>query len=159
VLEAKDGHVVVTPVQDHQWNGFVRALGDPEWANSELCKDEVSRLENREKIQPWVQESAAHFSRDELYHRAQAEGAPIGAVRNVAEVQEWEQARQRGFFQEIDHPEAGKREYPTVPYQFSETPAEVRPAPLLGQHNEEVYCQRLGYSPQDLTRLAAAGVI
>ena len=82
---------------------------------------------------------------------------PLGPVRTIAEVAAWEQARSRGFFAEVEHPEAGRLEYPTAPYLFSETPwREERPAPLLGQHNDEIYCERLGYSRRDLARLSAA---
>ena len=59
----------------------------------------------------------------------------------------------------LDHVEAGKQLYPTVPYRLSKTPWSGKPAPLLGQHNEEIYCDALGYSRQDLARLAASGVI
>jgi crotonobetainyl-CoA:carnitine CoA-transferase CaiB-like acyl-CoA transferase len=159
VLKVKDGYLVVTPVQDHQWNGFMRALGNPEWSTSELCKDEIARTENRDKLQPLVEECVSGMNRDELYHRAQAEGTPIGPVRNVAEVQAWKQARQRGFFQEVEHPEAGTYEYAGSACQFSESPWALGPAPLLGQHNEEIYCERLGYERPELARLAAAGVI
>ena len=69
------------------------------------------------------------------------------------------QLKERGFFAEIEHPEAGTLKYPTVSYQFSETPWRGRPAPLLGQHNELIYCERLSYSRQELTQLATAGII
>jgi crotonobetainyl-CoA:carnitine CoA-transferase CaiB-like acyl-CoA transferase len=50
--------------------------------------------------------------------------------------------------------------YPGQPYQFSKTaPRNRHGAPLLGQHNEEVYCTRLGYTKQDLIKLREAGII
>jgi crotonobetainyl-CoA:carnitine CoA-transferase CaiB-like acyl-CoA transferase len=159
VLKTKDGHLVVTPVQDHQWQGFMRALDNPEWSTSELCKDEAARTDNREKLQPLVEKCVAEVSRDELYHRAQAEGTPIGAILNVAEIYGWEQARARGFFRKVEHPQAGTHDYPGPPYQFSKTPGVVEAAPLLGEHNEEIYCDRLGLERPELVRLAAAGVI
>lgn len=55
---------------------------------------------------------------------------------------------------------AGKAEYPGPPYKWSESPARIaRPAPCLGEHNEEVYCQELGFSKEDLVALRGAGVI
>ena len=66
----------------------------------------------------------------------------------------------RGFFVDIEHPETGKIKYPGVPYRFSETTCSVEyPAPLLGQHNEEVYCHHLNYAKQDLVKLREAGII
>jgi crotonobetainyl-CoA:carnitine CoA-transferase CaiB-like acyl-CoA transferase len=159
LTKAKDGYFVVTPVQNHQWRGFVRAMGDPDWANAEWCQDEIKRMEHRGEIQPRIEEWAAGLTRDEIYRRAQAEGSPTGPVRNVAEVAASEQAQARGFFTELEHVEAGRHTYPTAPYRFSKTPWQGGPAPLLGEHNEEVYCDRLGYSQQALARLRADGVI
>ena len=61
---------------------------------------------------------------------------------------------------EIDHPVAGKLMYPGLPFKLTNgAPTGNCGAPLLGQHNEDVYCGRLGYSKQDLTKLREAGVI
>jgi crotonobetainyl-CoA:carnitine CoA-transferase CaiB-like acyl-CoA transferase len=61
---------------------------------------------------------------------------------------------------EVDHPVAGKLEYPGLAYQFSGVTKRPRAgAPLLGQHNEEVFGKRLHYAAQDLLKLRQAGVI
>jgi crotonobetainyl-CoA:carnitine CoA-transferase CaiB-like acyl-CoA transferase len=66
----------------------------------------------------------------------------------------------RGFFVEVEHAENGKLKYPGVPYRFSGIPREIpMAAPLLGQHNEEIYCGRLGYTKRDLGRLKESGEI
>jgi crotonobetainyl-CoA:carnitine CoA-transferase CaiB-like acyl-CoA transferase len=159
LTEAKDGYVMITPLEHHQWQGLIRAMGNPEWSKADWCQNEASRYEHFLEGRQHVQEWAAGLTRDEIYHRAQAEGAPTGPVRDVAEVRDWEQARARGFFAEIEHEQVGKQVYPTAPYRFSKTPWAGSAAPLLGQHNEEVYCDRLGYSRRDLARLTASGVI
>jgi crotonobetainyl-CoA:carnitine CoA-transferase CaiB-like acyl-CoA transferase len=49
---------------------------------------------------------------------------------------------------------------PAIPYHFSKTPVKLeRAAPLLGEHNETIYCERLGYDRERLRELAEAGVI
>jgi crotonobetainyl-CoA:carnitine CoA-transferase CaiB-like acyl-CoA transferase len=159
LLEAKDGYVMVTPVQDHQWDGLVRAMGSPAWAQGDECRGEVARQEHHEEIQPRIQAWARELSREEIYQRLQAEGTPAGPVWNVAEVRDWPQARAREFFVALDHPEAGAQTYPSAPYRFDGTGYRGARAPLLGEHTEEVYCGQLGYSRADLARLSAAGVI
>ena len=160
LLACRDGHVVITPAQNHQWNALVQLMGTPPWTQEERCRDEHARARSRDYIQPLVEEWAAQQSKEDLYDRGQALNVPIGPVRNAAEIMQWPQARHRGFFAEIDHPAAGRLEYPTVAYHLSETPWRGRrAAPLLGEHNEEIYCHRLGFSHQDLVRLAGAGVI
>jgi CoA:oxalate CoA-transferase len=155
----KDGYIMVTPLESHQWQGLIRAMGNPEWAKADWCHDEVERYQHVEEARERTREWAKDLSRDEIYRRTQAEGTPTGPVRNVAEVRAWEQAQARGFFVSIEHEQAGEQVYPTAPYLFSKTPWAGSAPPLLGQHNEEVYCDRLGYSQQELARLAALGVI
>ncbi|MBU2260870.1 MAG: CoA transferase, partial [Proteobacteria bacterium] len=68
------------------------------------------------------------------------------------------QARQ--FFIEIEHPKVGKHPYPGLPFKMSSTPGQLkRPAPLLGEHNEEIYCHHLGFTKQELIQLREAKVI
>ena len=100
------------------------------------------------------------MTKEELWNSPQSTVFPIGPIRRMDEVANSAQLRARGFFVEIEHPEAGKLKYPSAPYQLSRTPWQARrPAPLLGQHNEEVFCNRFGYTKQDLVKFKEAGVI
>jgi crotonobetainyl-CoA:carnitine CoA-transferase CaiB-like acyl-CoA transferase len=159
LTRAKDGYFIVTPLEKHQWVSLIRAMGEPEWSKADWCQEETGRLEHAAEAREHIEEWAAGLTRDEIYHLCQAEGTPAGPVRNVAEVRAWKQAQAREFFVKIEHPEAGTQVYPTAPYRFSKTAWVGHAAPLLGQHNREVYCDGLGHSPQDLARLAATGVI
>jgi crotonobetainyl-CoA:carnitine CoA-transferase CaiB-like acyl-CoA transferase len=97
---------------------------------------------------------------EEIYRRSQEKGIPIGAVRKADQVLKDKQMATRGFFVEIEHQETGKLKYPGVPYRFSKIQREApSAAPLLGQHNEEIYYRRMGYSKRDLAKLKEAGVI
>jgi len=70
------------------------------------------------------------------------------------------QLKARDFFADVDHPQIGRIKFPTAPYRFSKTPWRLeRPAPLLGGHNEDIYCGRLGYSREGLAQMRAAGTI
>ncbi|MGD0764879.1 MAG: CoA transferase [Dehalococcoidia bacterium] len=160
LMPCRDGYVILTLPQDHQWEGLVRAMGNPEWAQREEYATEAGRAQHHSDIQPRVEEWVAGFEKEDLYNLAQSFSVPLAPVRSTAEVVRWRQPLERGFFAEIDHPAAGKLRYPTAPYVLSETPWRgERAAPLLGEHNEEVYCGLLGYPREDLARLRAAGVI
>ncbi|MEK7849124.1 MAG: CoA transferase, partial [Chloroflexota bacterium] len=70
------------------------------------------------------------------------------------------QYKSRDYFVQSEHPKAGPLTYAGAPFKMSETPWQVRrPAPMLGEHNEEVFCGRLGLSREELVRLRQAGVI
>lgn len=76
------------------------------------------------------------------------------------ELVECEQLQAREYFRPLTHPKAGTLPYPGEVMGLTETPVQLRSAaPLLGQHNEEVFCGRLGYSRQELSQLRQMGVI
>ncbi len=136
--KAKDGWVMLTTLEKHQWEGLVRAMGNPEWAQADWCATPQGRMEHFDEVEARKNAWGESLMREEIYHAAQGEGTPAAPVRNVAEVLEWRQPRARGFFAEIDHPRAGTLQVPTAASQFSKTPWSGRRAPLLGEHTDEV---------------------
>ncbi len=71
-----------------------------------------------------------------------------------------EQLNSRDYFHNVDHPSAGVLRYPGAPFRLSATPCRVvRPAPSLGQHNEEILGGELGISQGELRSLSQNGVI
>ena len=85
---------------------------------------------------------------------------PFSEVMSINAVADCPHLNEREFFPEIEREQVGKLKYPGFPFHFSETPCRInRPAPLLGQHNEKIYKERLGYSSEELVRLFRARVI
>jgi len=155
-----DGRVLIQSSQDHQWRGLVKAMGNPEWAEDERFKTDEGRKKNTAEIQRHLDEWTKKHTAEEIFHMVQAAKSPAAPVNSPEAVVKSPQAEARGFFVEMEHPVAGKFKYPSSPCIFSRTPWHAeRPAPLLGQHNEEVFCKRLGYSRQDLVKLKEAEVI
>jgi len=64
----------------------------------------------------------------------------------------------RGYFVEVENPATSKVCYPGAQVKMGELLYELKGAPLLGEHNEEVYCNKLGYNKSDLVRLREQGV-
>lgn len=160
LMQCKDGYVIVTNAEEHQWHSFVKLLGEPEWAKDPKLENTFSRALNYYKIEPLVSEWMMKHTKEEIYHRGQELSCPVAMVNSTDEIVNSEQMKARDFFVEIDHKEAGRLKYPQAPYRFSKTPwIASRPAPMLGEHNEEVYCKRLDYTKDDLVRLCEAGVI
>ena len=135
---AKDGWVMLTTLEPHQWQGLLRAMGNPAWADEEWCQSPESRMANMEKIAAHKDAWGQTLEREALYHMAQAEGTPAAPVRDVAEVMAWRQPNARGFFREVDHPRAGRLQVPTMPYRFSNASWVGRRAPLLGEHDQAI---------------------
>ena len=160
ILPCKDGYIYNALAEEHQWRRFIEVMGHPDWADNELFKDAQTRAEYWDALKPLVLEWTMQYTVEEIYRISQEKGIPIGAVRTADQILSDRQMVGRGFFVDIEHQQIGKLKYPGVPYKFSELKQEMpKAAPLLGQHNEAIYCRRMGYSKQDLTKLKEAGVI
>ncbi len=144
---AKDGWVMLTTLETHQWEGMVRAMGNPDWARADWCRTPAGRVEHFDEIEQRKNDWAAGLLREEIYHAAQAEGTPAAPVRDVAEVRAWQQPRARGFFRSTEHPKAGALELPTAPYLFSRSAWAGRRAPLLGEHDDEIRAELRAPAP------------
>jgi crotonobetainyl-CoA:carnitine CoA-transferase CaiB-like acyl-CoA transferase len=104
---------------------------------------------------PWLMER----SRTEIVEACQAGRVLSAPINTTEDLLSDPQFRGRGFWSEAEHPVVGKLTYPGRPAVCSELPWKIRhTAPLLGQHNEEVYTS-LGYSKQDLVKLREGGII
>jgi len=160
ILPCKDGYIYNALAEEHQWRRFVEVMGHPDWADNELFKDASTRAKYWDALKPLLLEWTMEHTVEEIYRSSQERGAPIGAVRTADQVFNDRQMAARGFFVEVENPENGKLKYPGVPYTFSEFQPEAPvAAPLLGQHNEGIYCGRMGYTKRDLIKLKEAGVI
>ena len=105
-------------------------------------------------INPYFKE----HTKMEIAEKAQELRMSTGPVQTTQELVNSPQLKARGYFGEIEHPVVGKLAYPGMPLVMSETPHRWGRAPLLGEHNEEVY-GHLGYTRGDLVKLRERGVI
>jgi crotonobetainyl-CoA:carnitine CoA-transferase CaiB-like acyl-CoA transferase len=160
-VRCSDGNYVKIVIHpDRQWQGLCRALGSPEWTRQDIFADHDTRAEYFAEMNAYLAKEGEKYTANELFSLIQAEGTACAPICSAEWVYDSPQMEARKFFTEIPHPLVGERKYPGLPYQLTNTtPANNFGAPLLGQHNEEIYCNRLGYSKQDMVRLKEAGVI
>ena len=89
-----------------------------------------------------------------------AAGIPCGPIHDVGQVCNDVQVAARNMIIELEHPVAGRQKMPNTPLKFSQTPIDLQePAPLLGQHTEQVLGEWLGLSVEELEALRAEGTI
>ena len=121
----------------------------------------ILRGEHSAHIEELIEAWTLTHTRQEITERGQANHHPWGPVTVAAELLDNEQLWDRGFYQEVADQESGLRMvYPGAPYKLSESGWRfVSPAPQVGQHNVQVYCDELGLSPEELQDLIASGTI
>jgi crotonobetainyl-CoA:carnitine CoA-transferase CaiB-like acyl-CoA transferase len=159
-LECKDGWIYVCCVEEHQWRGFVEVMGNPEWANEEIFGDRFKRADNWEALELFLKEYLREHTVLEVYKAVQEKRVPFAPVSTMGDLLNSEHLKARGFFVEIAQPQAGKHKYPGAPLKYGATPWAIRsPAPVLGQHNEEIFGKRLGLPPARMAELKRSGVI
>jgi crotonobetainyl-CoA:carnitine CoA-transferase CaiB-like acyl-CoA transferase len=159
-MECQDGYIMISALTDREWQDLVKFMGNPSWASDEMFSHWLFRHTNGDKINPHIREFVKHYKKEELFQQLQEKTLAAAPVNTSEDLVHSAQMESRGFFAEVEHPEAGKLRHPTVPYKFSETPSKVEcAAPLLGQHNEAIYCRLLGYSKEELVKLKESGIV
>jgi len=161
VLPCKDGYVCIDAPQMRQYQRFLDLLDNKDWAeapryrNRRAMSDEYPE-EAEALITPWFMQ----HTKDEILEACLKSRVPCVPVRDFDEVLADPHLNTRGYFQTVEHRDAGQLTYPGPPYRLSATPCRtIRSAPALGQHNAEILCGELGLTPSDLPEMARAGII
>jgi crotonobetainyl-CoA:carnitine CoA-transferase CaiB-like acyl-CoA transferase len=159
MLDCQDGKIFVINVEEDQWQRLVDLMGNPEWASLEIFKDRVTRGQNYDALFPLLQEWAANWKVMDLYRAGQERRICFAPVNTMADLFASAHLQAREFFRQVSHQVAGTLSYPGAPFKVPEAGWAIhRPAPLLGQHNAEVY-GRVGISQTELARLRQQGII
>lgn len=159
--ETSDGYILPNPglSTGFDWNKVVEFLGNPE-LDDERFSTPSARLANAEALGEILDRYFRSAKKLEMFHAAHQRRFIYGLVQSPEEVHADLQLQHRGYFVDVDHPEMGTVRFPGAPFLMSRTPWEARrAAPTLGQHNREVYGQRLGYSDSDLASLRSMEVM
>lgn len=155
-----DSWVAIAVATDDQWHRLCRALGSPSWA----MDPELLTASGRRTHQDFIDKQLAAWcecrGRDDIVATLWDAGVPVAKVMQPHRQSELEQLTFRGFFEEVDHPVNGPARLSTVPMRSSagRDRFHTAPAPLLGQHNQELL-SGLGLSDADIATLRAEGVI
>ncbi|MFC2033139.1 CaiB/BaiF CoA transferase family protein [Chloroflexota bacterium] len=143
------------------WPRVVKMLGDPEFLKDPKWATPVAQSDPslKEEFEAFYLRWAMQYTKREVMNIAQENRVPCCSIQDMSDTAADPHLNERGAFIELSHPLAGNLKYPGRPFTMYETPFQVnRPAPLLGEHNPEVYAQ-VGYAGEDLAHLAEWGVI
>ena len=152
--KGNDQWCAISVYTNEEWQHFCNALGNPDWTKAPKFTDTVGRLRNVNELDRRVEEWTVEREPMEVMNTLQAVGVAAGVVQRSIDNMNDPQLKWLNAFTEVDHPVAGKRLYPSIPFKISMmTLRESTPAPLLGQHTEEICHDLLNMSDDEIQRL------
>jgi crotonobetainyl-CoA:carnitine CoA-transferase CaiB-like acyl-CoA transferase len=148
----------MTPYTLRDWQGFLRAAGRADLAESPLVTDPARRNAEIGALYAQLAEILKERDTEEWIAIARAVGIPVAAVRSLEETIADGDLQAAGYLVDYDHPDVGRLSGPAALVRSEDgATAPVRPAPRLGQDTADML-RAIGYSEEDVNRLRASGV-
>jgi len=157
----EDGHerwIAIAVANDEQWAAMLNALAadcsDARFATA------IGRLEHAAPLDEFVNTLTRAHSAADLTAKLQAARVAAYPVENCVDIHQDENLESFGFWHWLEHKEMGPSPYEGLSHRMSRTPGDLRAAaPILGQHNDEVFCDLLKLSPDEIEQLRSENVI
>ena len=138
-LRTRDGHLVLGGNNQKLWRRLCDVLGRPELFDDPRFVDNDARMANRPELVAELESALAARDTEDWVQTLLDGGVPAGPIHDYAQAVADPHTLARDMVVEMQHPEAGTVYGLGIPIKLSETPGSVRrPAPLLGQHDDEV---------------------
>lgn len=153
ILPCRDGYVHVDASTD--WDIFANYMDMPELLQFKPDQLRESADEIDQLLMPWL----AEHSMEDIFQSAQEWRLPFAKVMGIDELPDDPQFKERDFFTAVNHPFVGPLIYSGTPFKMTALESRSDRAPLLGEHNKDIYCDLLGNTIEDLTTFRGMGVI
>ena len=141
------------------WPKICETIGKPEWITDPAYATPKARLPKLKSIFDTIEEWTMTKTKFEVMDILNPLNVPCGPILSMKELTEEPSLRKTGTIVEVDHPERGKYLTIGMPVKLSDSPAEVKRSPLLGEHTDEILAQVLGYDAAEVERIRASGAV
>jgi crotonobetainyl-CoA:carnitine CoA-transferase CaiB-like acyl-CoA transferase len=160
IPRSDDRWVAIACATDAEWRSLCQVMDAPALASDPRFRTKALRRRHRADLDRLMEAWTRRWTPHQVMERLQQAGVPAGVVATGADLYHDRHLRERGFLLTIDHPDTGPLVHPGMTVRLSATPGRVRrPAPTLGQHNDEVFLGELGLTAPAYQALVAQGVI
>ncbi|MEM9316459.1 MAG: CoA transferase [Pseudomonadota bacterium] len=154
-----DGHIIIAVIFDGFWTNLLEVIDEPAFRDDKYLT-QPGRLEDKAFIDARLAEIFSTQPSEYWLQRLEEKRIPCARVNRVDEALADEQVLARNMVVELHHPNGASTKGPGNPIKLSRTDEEsFSPAPLLGQHTQDVLCGLLGYSSEQLSSLRDEGVV
>lgn len=160
--QAKDGYVVIACGNQKLFEILCKeVINMPELITDERFLTVPLRVKNNEILKQYIESWTKQYTVDTIVNLALSKKIPSSPIYDLKQIVEDEHiAKVRQMFVDIEHPVIGKMKMNGNPIKLSETPAQIhKPAPTLGQHNYQVYCDLLGMPKDQVDEYIKRGII
>ncbi len=158
LMPARDGYVVPSIQGSQPWSVFTDLIGE-EGLQDPKFETGPGRIEHGEELKALLEQGLQKWDRKPLFQASGERRLVFGMAQDAGDLVECPHLDSRGFFVTVDHPIVGENRYPGLGPVISDQEFKIeKPAPLLGQHNWEIFNQ-LGFKRKELTLLRSNGII
>jgi benzylsuccinate CoA-transferase BbsF subunit len=152
--QGDDAWVSIAVRTEEEWQGLKTGMGNPAWCEEERFSSRYSRLENRrdlnDNLSTWTRERTA----GDITELLQANGVAAIPVMGAEDRLFNPHFKERGLYSDIEHPSLGAEPVYNIMWNLERTPPSIhRHAPLLGEHNQQIFGGLLGMAEEEITRL------
>ena len=159
LMPARDGYVIPSVQGSQPWSTVAELIGEPALQDERFASGS-GRIEFGEEIHDLLLKGLAQWDRKALHQASGERRLVFGMAQDAGDLHECPHLHERQFFRTVSHPVAGEADYPGMGPRLSGMDYEARRhAPLLGQHNSEIYGDELGCSAGEMAQLRALGAI
>ena len=145
--------------QQQMWKAFANAIGRPDIIEDPRYATPESRWDNRETLNAIIEGWTRQKTKYEAMRILGDAGVPSGACQDTGEILEDPHLKEREMIIDIDYPTRGKYKTVGCPIKLSDSPADIKRPPTLGEHTEDLLGKLCGVTPEDFTKLREKGAI
>ena len=158
--KGQDQWIAISVATDDEWQRLCNTMGHPEWVTDPRFADGLSRWHHQDElkllIESWTNQHDPYVAMKTLQRAGVAATPTLDSLQLLQDPH----MNERGFVSHVDHPVAGRRLLGTTAWKIEGSPPlEIRPAPLLGQHNDQVLQDLLGLSSSELAHYQNTGAL
>jgi benzylsuccinate CoA-transferase BbsF subunit len=154
-----DRWLAIAVFTEEEWRALVKTMGNPSWAQAERFATLAGRKANEEDLNTHIEGWTKTREAEQLETLLQQSGVAAGVVAKQSDLFDDPQLQDWGFFAWREHKVMGLSPYDGLMSHLAKTPGEVTPAPLLGEHYEEILTGILKFSEEEVAELIGKGVV